>query len=128
MEKTRENEVFDSLDRETPNRVLLDQEIAILTKSISEETDKKQKRRDKAKFNRLLGKRKTMISDEFWEKFILYSKACYLHNEESDLYDVFDTIRTHSLGGWQFTQKELDKIDAQILKEEERNARLGNTG
>ena len=66
--------------------------------------------------------RKTMINDKFWEDFTLLARVCYLHDSESDLFDVFDTMRTKILGGWEYTPDFLAKLDRKIEEEEQRNA------
>ena len=54
------------------------------------------------------------MCEEFWEDFVLMAKVCLLRDKEADLFDVFDTIRTKFLGGWGFTKEFLEKMDAEI--------------
>jgi len=75
-------------------------------------------RSDKAERNQLLEARKTMINSEFWDKFLLVAKVCYMHDKDSDLYDVFETYRTKFMGGWESSPEQLSKLDAIIEKEE----------
>lgn len=72
---------------------------------------------DKASFNSGLEKRKTVISDDFWDRFLLLAKVCYMHDREADLYDVFDTMRTKILGGWDYSTSQLKRIDQEINEE-----------
>lgn len=85
---------------------------------LSTHKQKLQKRRDKAKRNQLLNERKTMISEVFWDKFVTVAKACYMHDEEADLYDVFEIYRTKMMGGWENTPEQLAKLDEVIAQEE----------
>lgn len=78
---------------------------------------KEQKRKDKARFNRMLDARPTTIHEDFWDQFILLAKACYYNNEEADVYDVFDTLRVYKLGGWAYKPEYLDKLDEEIDRE-----------
>lgn len=72
---------------------------------------------DKAEWDKALEGRRTIICENFWDDFVLLSKACLLHDREADLYDVFETIRTKFLGGWGYTQSFLDKLDSEIEAE-----------
>ncbi len=74
-------------------------------------------RNDKA-----LDERKTTLDESFWQDFALLSRVCLMHDPESTIYDVFDTMRTKILGGWEYDEDFLKRIDAQI--EEEENAKL----
>ena len=76
------------------------------------------KRLDKARRNQLLDERKTMINQDFWDKFLLLAKVCYMHDKDSDIYDVFETYRTNFMGGWESSPEQLSKLDAIIAKEE----------
>jgi len=60
-----------------------------------------------------------MINSEFWDKFLLLAKVCYMHDENADLYDVFETYRTNFMGGWESSPEQFSKIDEIIDKEEE---------
>lgn len=81
--------------------------------------EKLQKRKDKANRNKLLEARKTVINSDFWDKFLLVAKVCYMRDKESDLYDVFEIYRTKLMGGWESTPEQIKKIDAVIAKEEQ---------
>ncbi len=105
--KTDLNEVFIPIDTEPFPPVNL-----VNTKEI-----KKQRRKDKAAFNRMLDERKTTIDDDAWDRWLLVAKACYLNDSEADLYDVFDTLRVYKLGGWPYRPEFLNKVDAEIEKE-----------
>ena len=61
---------------------------------------------------------RTVIGDEFWDKFIAISKAYLEYDEEVTIYDIFNFIREELNGGWKFTNKYLNKIDAELLAEE----------
>lgn len=65
---------------------------------------------------------KIEFHEDFWDSFVLLAKVCLLHDPDATIYDVFDTWRTKLLGGWEFSDELIEKIDAQI--EEEENARL----
>lgn len=73
--------------------------------------------------DKVLDERKTVLHEDFWDKFALLARVCYMHDKEATIYDVFDTMRTRVMGGWEFTDEFIAKIDADIEKEE--NARLG---
>ena len=77
---------------------------------------KKWERKDKAL------EEKIKFHEDFWDSFVLLAKVCVLHDPNSTIYDVFDTWRTKLLGGWEFSDELIEKIDAQI--EEEERARL----
>ena len=72
--------------------------------------------------DKLLDERKTVLSESFWQDFALLARVCHMHDSEATIYDVFDTMRTKILGGWEYTDEFLAKVDAEIEKEE--NARL----
>lgn len=64
-----------------------------------------------------------MISEDFWDRFLLLAKVCYMRDKEADIYDVFDAWRTRILGGWDYTPKYIAQLDA-IIEEEERKNEL----
>lgn len=68
------------------------------------------------------------ICEEFWDKFISVSKAYLEYNPEAEIYDVFNLIREGINGGWTYTAKFLERIDSQILEEEQRDARNHSFG
>ena len=70
------------------------------------------------RFDKALEERETVLDESFWEDFVLYAKVCVLHDPEATIYDVFDTLRTKKLGGWEFSPELIEKIDAQIEVEE----------
>jgi hypothetical protein len=74
------------------------------------------------RYDKTLEERKTVLDESFWQDFTLLARVCYMHDPESTIYDVFDTMRTKVLGGWEFTDEFVAKIDAQI--EDEENAKL----
>lgn len=67
------------------------------------------------------------LSDEFWDEFLLTAKMLYLKNSESTVYDVFNFIREHSLGGWTLLEdsKFIRDIDASVESEYQREVRKG---
>lgn len=74
------------------------------------------------RYDEALEERKTILDESFWQDFALLARVCYMHDPEATIYDVFDTMRTKILGGWEFTDEFVAKVDAQIEAEE--NARL----
>lgn len=77
-----------------------------------------EERKSRKILNGLLDKRTTHIHEDFWDRFVLLAKVCYYINEEADLFDVFDTMRTKLLGGWSYSGSQLDQLDAEIAREE----------
>jgi hypothetical protein len=59
-------------------------------------------------------------SEDFWDRFVMLAKVCYMQDPEADLYFVFDTFRTKILGGWEYTEAYKNKVDAEIAAEEQR--------
>ena len=114
------DQVNDSLDTVEDPLVDLEGSSRNQDFALSEEDDKARKdKADKAwRDKAALDGRRTVLCDEFWQDFVLLSKVCLLRNPEADLYDVFETIRTKFLGGWGYTQSFLEKLDAEIEKEE----------
>ena len=89
--------------------------------------DEKVTRRDDiptkwGRYDEALEERKTVLHEEFWDKFALLARVCHMHDSEATIYDVFDTMRTKIMGGWEYDEEFLKRIDAQI--EEEENAKL----
>lgn len=80
--------------------------------------EKTRKRLDKAKQNERLEARHTVINSDFWDKFILLAKVCYMRDEEADIYDVFEIYRTKFMGGWENSPEQLEKLDKIIAKED----------
>ena len=70
---------------------------------------------------------KTIISEMFWDDFLIIAKAVYLRNKEADLFDVFNTIRERFLGGWTMLEdsKFIKDIDEQIEREYRREQKNG---
>lgn len=62
---------------------------------------------------------KTIISDKFWDDFVIVSKAVKLLNPDADIYDAFNFIREHMMGGWTYLEDGpfITKIDAEIERE-----------
>lgn len=85
---------------------------------LTEREIKSMKSRDKAKLNRMLEARKTVINSDFWEKFILVAKVALLRDDEADLYDAFEIYRTKIMGGWESSPEQNEKLDRIIAQEE----------
>lgn len=58
------------------------------------------------------------IDEDFWGRFVLLAKVCYHRDEEIDLYDVFNIMRTKVLAGRPYSNEQIKKIDAEIALEE----------
>ncbi len=114
------DEDIDLLDTEESPLVSLEDSSRSQASALSEDSDKARKdKADKAWRDKAgLEGRKTILCDVFWEDFVLLSKVCLLRDEDADLYDVFETIRTKFLGGWGYTAAFLAKMDAEINREE----------
>lgn len=69
--------------------------------------------------------RGSVMSDEFWDDFVLMSKVCLLRNKEADIYDVFETIRTKLLGAWGYEASFLAKVDAEVEAEYQKELARG---
>lgn len=85
------------------------------------ETRQQDKPKKWERYDKALDERKTILNESFWDDFALLSRVCVMHDPEATIYDVFDTMRTKLLGGWEFSDDLINKIDAQI--EEEENGR-----
>lgn len=57
------------------------------------------------------------INEDTWAQLVTVAKVCLMHNEEADLFDMFNTYREHFLGGWIFTNALKARVDAEIEKE-----------
>ena len=61
----------------------------------------------------------TRISQEFWDRsFVPVAHVCYYLNEEADLFDVFDTIRTKIMSGRKYSDEHLEELDKEIAEED----------
>lgn len=58
------------------------------------------------------------INEVFWSEFLETAKFLYLIDEEADIYDVFEFIRSHQQGASSYGENFLRRIDAEIEKEE----------
>ena len=58
------------------------------------------------------------IDEDFWGRFVLLAKVCYHRDENIDLYDVFNIMRTKVLSGRPYTEEQINRIDAEIYSEE----------
>ena len=69
----------------------------------------------------------TIISEVFWDEFIIAAKALYKINPEADLFDAFNFIREQFLGGWSMIQDStfIKDIDAHIEREYQKEVRAG---
>lgn len=68
---------------------------------------------------------KTRISEKFWDDFVIVAKAVKMLNPEADLYDAFDFMRVHMMGGWTIIEDSpaIRKIDEEIEREYQREHR-----
>jgi len=66
-----------------------------------------------------------IISDIFWDEFVIAAKAVKLLNREATFYDVFNFIREHFLGGWTLLENSafIENIDAEIEREYQKELR-----
>jgi hypothetical protein len=62
---------------------------------------------------------KTIISESFWDDFVIVAKAVKLRNPEADIYDAFNFIREHMMGGWSYEEDGpfIKRIDAEVERE-----------
>jgi hypothetical protein len=62
---------------------------------------------------------KTIISDKFWDDFVIVAKAVKLRDPEANIYDAFNFIREHMMGGWTYEEDGafIKDIDAQVERE-----------
>lgn len=67
--------------------------------------------------DKTLDGRKTVLDESFWADFALLARVCYMHDPEATIYDVFDTMRKHLLGGWEFSESLIARVDAEIEEE-----------
>jgi hypothetical protein len=67
--------------------------------------------------DKTLDERKTTLDESFWADFSLLARVCHMHDPEATIYDVFDTMRKHLLGGWEFSEALIAKVDAEIEEE-----------
>lgn len=65
------------------------------------------------------GGNRTIISEKFWDDFVIVAKAVKLRNRDADIYDAFNFIREHMLGGWTYIEDStfIRKIDAEVERE-----------
>lgn len=68
---------------------------------------------------------KTVICDKFWDDFLIVAKAVKRLDYEADLYDAFDFIRVHMLGGWTILEDSpfIKSIDEEIEREYQRESK-----
>jgi hypothetical protein len=61
----------------------------------------------------------TIICDAFWDDFIIVAKATKIRNQDATIYDAFNFIREHMMGGWSIIEDSpfTQKIDAEIERE-----------
>lgn len=64
----------------------------------------------------------THIDEDSWNKFMILAKLCYQMDKEADIYTVFDVFRTKILGGWEYSEAYISKVDAEIAQEEQKSA------
>jgi hypothetical protein len=58
------------------------------------------------------------ICEEFWDEFMVTAKMLYMLNEEADIYDVFEYLRSHQQGASAYGYEFLRRIDAEIERKE----------
>jgi len=70
---------------------------------------------------------RTILGEEFWDEFSIVCKAVLLRNREATLYDAFNFMREHLLGGWTIIEdsKFIEDIDAKIEREYQEEVRQG---
>lgn len=70
---------------------------------------------------------RTIICDAFWDDFIIVAKATKIRNPNATIYDAFDFIREHMMGGWSIIEDSpfTQRIDAEIEREYAKEVRAG---
>lgn len=68
---------------------------------------------------------KTIISESFWDDFVIVAKAVKIRNPEADIYDAFNFIREHMMGGWSYEEEGafIKRIDAEVEREYQKEKR-----
>lgn len=70
---------------------------------------------------------RTIISETFWDDFVIVSKAVKIRNPEATIYDAFNFIREHMLGGWTLLEDSpfIQKLDEDIEREYQKEVKQG---
>jgi hypothetical protein len=70
---------------------------------------------------------RTIICDAFWDDFIIVAKATKIRNQDATIYDAFNFIREHMMGGWSIIEDSpfTQKIDAEIEREYRKEIKAG---
>lgn len=70
---------------------------------------------------------KTIICESFWDDFVIVSKAVKHLNPEATVYDAFNFIREHMLGGWTIIEDSpfIKRLDTEIEREYQKEVKQG---
>jgi hypothetical protein len=85
----------------------------------------RQKNREEPQFTKSEKGDKTIISESFWDDFVIVAKAVKLRNPDADIYDAFNFIREHMMGGWSYEEEGpfIKRIDAEVEREYQKGKR-----
>lgn len=70
---------------------------------------------------------RTIICDAFWDDFIIVAKATKIRNQDATIYDAFNFIREHMMGGWSIIEDSpfTQRIDTEIEREYAKEVKAG---
>jgi hypothetical protein len=70
---------------------------------------------------------KTIISEVFWDDFIIVAKAVKHLDREATIYDAFNFLREHMLGGWTILEDSdfIRKLDGEVEREYQKEVKAG---
>jgi hypothetical protein len=85
----------------------------------------RQKNAGEPQFTKLEKGDKTIISESFWDDFVIVAKAVKLRNPDADIYDAFNFIREHMMGGWAYDEDGafIQRLDAEVEREYQKEKR-----
>ncbi len=70
---------------------------------------------------------KTTISEVFWDDFIIVARAVKYLDREATIYDAFNFLREHMLGGWTILEDSdfIRKLDEEVEREYQKEVKQG---